>query len=75
MFIETVAPYKITYTSTLFFQDNHSILVVGASKFETKIDTQGIKRQLQINGVVVSTNCQRTTDTSLPITCYPSIYA
>ncbi len=70
-----MTPYKITYTSTLFFQDNHSILVVGASKFETKIDTQGIKRQLQINGVLVYTNCQRTIDVSLPITCHSSISA
>jgi hypothetical protein len=65
-----MAAYRIIYTSTLFFQDDHSLIVVGASKFEIIIDMQTIKRQIIIDGIMIHKNCQRTLDVSLPMTCH-----
>ncbi|CAF0779840.1 unnamed protein product [Adineta steineri] len=65
---EQTAPYRISYTSTLFFQDEHTLIVVGASKFETFLDMQTIERYIIIDGVMVYNNCQRVIDTSLPMT-------
>ncbi|CAF0885714.1 unnamed protein product [Rotaria sordida] len=69
---EQVPPCRIFHTSTLFFQDDHTLIVIGASKFETIIDMQRIKKRIIINGVMVHENCQRTLDISTPIVCYPS---
>ncbi|CAF3388261.1 unnamed protein product [Rotaria sp. Silwood1] len=69
---EQVPPCRILHTSTLFFQDDRTLVVIGASKFETIIDMQIIKRQIIIDGVMLYTNCQRILDTSSPVVCYPS---
>ncbi|CAF0965705.1 unnamed protein product [Adineta ricciae] len=63
---EQTPPYRISLTSTLFYQDEHILVVVGASKFEITLDMQTKQQNIVINGVMIYNKCQRTIDLSLP---------
>ncbi|CAF0913963.1 unnamed protein product [Adineta ricciae] len=63
---EQTSPYRISLTSTLFYQDEHILVVVGASKFEITLDMQTKQQHIVINGVMAYNKCQRTIDLSLP---------
>ncbi|UJR32931.1 hypothetical protein I4U23_020392 [Adineta vaga] len=64
---EQTSPYGFSLTSTLFYQDEHILVVVGASKFETILNMQTKQRGIVINGIMVYNKCQRTLDVTLPM--------
>lgn len=64
--LESVSPYRITHTSTIFARDDPTLIIVGAAKIESLVSLQSIQQQIMINGVNVYRDCQRTIEISIP---------
>ena len=65
MILESVPPYRITHTSTIFARDDPTLIIVGAAKIESLMYSQSIQQQIMINGVNVYRDCQRTIEVSI----------
>lgn len=68
-----MAPYRITHTSTIYDRDVQALVVVGASKSESIIELGALKQRIIINGILVTQQCQRTIDISVPPFCHSAI--